>query len=330
MARESSTVDVVEVAPGIHRIDTPLGERYASLYLVVGDDAVLLYDTGVDGTIPAYVVPALARIDRTAGEVSTVVVSHCDVDHFGGVADARNAFPNARIIAGAADLPLIEDYDRYVAERARGFLGDYGWDEDPEVLDWCRAVTREAPIDGAAEDGDRIDLGGRIVEILAVPGHSHGHVAVDVPDANAVLVGDAVLAASVDLADGTPAFPPTYRYVEDYFSTVSQLEQLDRELLLTAHYPTARGDDARAFLTRSRDFAVRLEELVVDALAAAPHGLTFAELLADLNPRAGDWPTTGTKGALAFPVAGHLERLVEAGRARRIGERGGIAVWGAA
>jgi glyoxylase-like metal-dependent hydrolase (beta-lactamase superfamily II) len=330
MTDPQSPAEAVEVAQGVHRIDTPLGERYASLYLVTGPDAIVLYDTGVDGTIPAQVLPALARLGRTPGEVSTVVVSHCDVDHFGGVADARDAFPNARIVAGAADVPLIEQYDRYLAERARGFVDEYGWDEDEAVLEWCRAVTREAPLDGAAEDGELIDLGGgRVVEILAVPGHSHGHVAVDVPDADAVLVGDAVLAASVDLADGTPAFPPTYRYVDDYLATVSRLEALDRDLLLTAHYPTARGDDARAFLARSRDFADRLDVLVTDALTTAPEGLTFAELLAHLNSIAGDWPVTGTEGALAFPVAGHLERLIAAGRARRLGERGGVAVWGA-
>src|SRR6476620_4200140 len=91
---------VVEVAPGIHRIETPLGERFASLYLLVGDDAVLLYDTGVDGTIPAHVLPALDRLGISPLDVATVVVSHCDVDHFGGVADARAVFPRANIVAG--------------------------------------------------------------------------------------------------------------------------------------------------------------------------------------------------------------------------------------
>ncbi|WP_169513962.1 MBL fold metallo-hydrolase [Agromyces subbeticus] len=321
----------VEVAPGVHRIDTPLGARFTSLYVVTGPAGVLLYDTGIDGTIPAHVLPALELLGRRSDEVVAVIVSHCDVDHFGGVADAREAFANARIVAGALDVPVIEDYERYVTERARGFVADYGWDEDPAVLAWCRSVTREGRLDGAAADGERIDLGGdRVVEVLAVPGHSRGHVAVDVPWANAVIVGDAVLAASVDLADGTPAFPPTYRHVDDYLETVARLERLDRGLLLTAHYPVMRGEAAGAFLARSREFAERLDRLVADALATMPDGLTFADLLAAVNPIAGGWPADGTEGALAFPVAGHLERLIAEGRALRVGERDGVAVWATA
>lgn len=317
-----------EVAPGIHRIDAPLGDRFASLYLVVGDDGALLYDTGVDGTIPAHVLPAMERLGIRATDVGTVVVSHCDVDHFGGVADARDAFPNARIVAGAGDVPLIEDYERYLSERARGFLDVYGWDEDPAVLEWCRSVTREGPLDGAVADGDLVPLGaGRTAVIRVVPGHSRGHLAVDVPWADAVLVGDAVLGASVDLADGTPAFPPTYRYVDDYLETTRRLVSWDRDLLLTAHYPTMRGDDARAFLARTAAFVDRLDGLLLAELAAAPDGLTLAELLGRLNPTAGGWPSAGTEGALAFPVAGHLERLVDRGRLAVAGERGGAAVW---
>ncbi|MGH3705837.1 MAG: MBL fold metallo-hydrolase [Agromyces sp.] len=328
---QTDAVAPVEVASGVHRIESPLGERFTSLYLVAGPAGVLLYDTGVDGTIPAHVLPALGMLGRTADEVTAVVVSHCDVDHFGGVADAREAFANARIVAGADDVPLIEDYDRYLTERARGFVADYGWDEDPAVLDWCRSVTREGALDGVAADGERIDLGAdRVVEVLSVPGHSHGHVAIDVPWADAVLVGDAVLADSVDLADGTPAFPPTYRYVDDYLATVARLEGLDRGLLLTAHYPTMHTDASRAFLARSREFVERLDQLVTDALTAAPAGSTFAELLAQLNSVAGRWPVAGTEGALAFPVAGHLERLTGRGLARRVGERDGVAIWAAA
>lgn len=318
----------VEVAPGVHRIDTPLGDRFASLYLLTGDDAALLFDTGVDGTIPAHALPALAQLGVSPEAVSTVVVSHADVDHFGGVADARTAFRNARIVAGAGDVPLIEDYERYVAERARGFVEVYGWDEDPDVLAWCRSVTREGRLDGAAVDGDVVELGGgRTAVIRAVPGHSHGHLAVEAPWADAVLVADAVLGASVNLADGTPAFPPTYRYVDEYLATIARLSAWDHDLLLTAHYPQLQGDDARAFLAQSAAFVERLDGLVVAELAAEPAGLTLAELLARLNPDAGAWPAEGTEGALAFPVAGHLERLVAQGRVTAIGARDGAAVW---
>lgn len=317
----------VTIAPGLHRIDTPLGDRFASLYVVAGEREALLYDTGVDGTIPDHVLPALAELGIVPESVRTVVLSHADVDHFGGVADARERFPNARIVAGAHDRPLIEDYGRYLSERADSFEREYGWHEDGAVLDWCRSVTREVPLDDDVSDGEEIDLGGRIVVIRHVPGHSHGHLAIEVPDAAAILVADAVLGASVNLVDGTPAFPPTYRYVDEYLATIDRLERDRHELLLTAHYPLMRGEAARAFLAESRAFVERLDALVLASLRAAPDGLTLAELLAELNPVAGDWPDEGTEGALAFPVVGHLERLAEQGRLERAGARLGVPVW---
>lgn len=324
----SAVARPAEVAPGVHRIVTPLAGRISSLYLLTGEREALLFDTGVDGAIPAHVLPALAELGVDASAVRTVVVSHADVDHFGGVADARAAFPRARMLAGRDDIPLIEDFDRYLDERGRGFLNDYGWDEAAEVIDWCRSVTREARIDAAGRDGDEIDLGaGRVAIVRAVPGHSHGHLAIEAPWADAMLVADAVLGRSVDLADGTPAFPPTYRYVEEYLATIERLEGLGRNLLLTAHYPVLQGASARAFLAASRDFVVHLDALVLAELDGAPEGLTLAELLSRLNPRAGRWPAEGTEGALAFPVAGHLERYLATGRLRRAGERAGAAVW---
>lgn len=316
-----------EISDGLYRIVAPLGNRFASVYVVRGSRGALLFDTGVAGTIGASVLPALAQFGIAPSEIRTVVLSHCDVDHFGGVGDARETFPGAAILAHPLDRPAIEDFDVYLADRARQFRAGFGWDEDPAVLEWCRSVTREAPVDDDALDGRVVDLGDREAVILHVPGHSLGHTAISVPWAGAVLVSDAVLGASVNLADGTPAFPPTYRYVDDYLATIARLEAAGDDRLLTAHYPEFRGHAAKDFLASSRSFVERLDALVLEALGQAAAGLTLHELLAALNPIAGDWPADGTEGALAFPVVGHLERGVEAGRIRQAGSRDSVPVW---
>jgi glyoxylase-like metal-dependent hydrolase (beta-lactamase superfamily II) len=322
------TVGVETIVDGLHRLDVPLGDRFVSLYLAVGDTSALLFDTGTNGMIPQQVLPALAQVGVDPRDVRSVVVSHCDVDHFGGVADAREAFPQAQLAAHALERPAIEDYGTYLSTRARGFVEAYGWDEDRAVLDWCRSVTRETPLDSDLVDGQIIDLGGREAIIRHVPGHSRGHLAVDLPWASAILVSDAVLGSSVNTVDGTPAFPPTYRFVDDYLATINTIEALDRRMLLTAHYPTFEGERAREFLAESRAFVERLDALVVSSITESPQ--TLAELLAVLNPSAGDWPEVGTQGALAFPVVGHLERMLERGQAKSAGTRDGIPLWSAA
>ncbi len=313
-----------EVAPRTHRIDVPLGERFVSLYLVVGEDASLLFDVGTTGMIDEYVLPAMRALAVESASVRHVVLSHCDVDHFGGTADARAAFPAARIVAHERDADAIQDFATYVSERADG-LGRFGWREDPDTLEWARSVTAEATLDGTVAGGEEIDLGDVVVRILHVPGHTEGHLALHIPASDALLVSDAVLGASVNNADGTPAFPPTYRFVDDYLASIRMLDGLGVGMLLTAHYPSMSAHETRNFLRISAAFAVETEAIVREVIASNA-GVTFAQILDRVGPVAGQWPVEGTAGALAYPVAGHLERLEARGLVRS-GDSDGVRRW---
>jgi glyoxylase-like metal-dependent hydrolase (beta-lactamase superfamily II) len=288
----------------------------SSLYLFAGRERSLLFDVGVDGTAQKHLVPYLSRTGLDPKRIRWAVISHADVDHFGGLASLRELNPDTICVAHRLDAPLIADYATYEARRARGFREPWGLDESPEVLAWTRSVTRESPVDMALTGGETVDLGdGWELEIVHVPGHTHGHLAVYDPRSRALAVADAVLGDMVTHADGRPAFPPTYRYVDSYLATIDRCESLRPELLLTAHYPTMRADGATEFLARSRGFVEKVDAVVLDELdAAGARGLSLHELLARANPRLGSWPSEGTEVALAFPVVGHLERLLGLGR----------------
>jgi glyoxylase-like metal-dependent hydrolase (beta-lactamase superfamily II) len=306
----------MEVAPGIHRIDTPLGERVNSVYLFVGDD-LLLFDTAIDGASETHVLPYLASIGREPAEVRWVVVSHCDVDHFGGLASALAAFPAAVACAHHLDADEIEDFAVYERRRVRGFRDEHDLDESPEGLAWVRSVGRAGPLRQRLGGGESIVLGRDwTVDVLHVPGHSHGHLAIWDPRSQAAVVSDAVLSDAVRTASGDAAFPPTYRYVAAYRATIGALLGRRPASLLTAHYPTMRGDDVAAFLHSSAGFAATIESAVRRALIGRRRALV--DLLPDVNADVASWPTIGTEGALAFPVVGHLEDLWARGAVRRL------------
>ena len=306
----------MEVAPGIHRIDAPLGARVVSLYLFAGQERSLLLDVGVDGTAQKELKNYLDRAGLDAQRIRWAVVSHADVDHFGGIASLRELVPQAVCVAHRLDAPLIADYARYEAFRARGFLEPWGLDESPDVLAWTRAVTRERPVEMTVMGGERVDLGdGWELELLHLPGHSYGHLAVFDPRSRTLAISDAVLGDAVRNFDNSPAFPPTYRYVDSYLASISRCEALRPELLLTGHYPTMTSAAASEFFGLSRAFVEKVDEVILDEIAdAGEGGLTLQELLPRANPRLGDWPAQGTEVALAFPVVGHLERLLAHGR----------------
>jgi glyoxylase-like metal-dependent hydrolase (beta-lactamase superfamily II) len=303
----------VELAPGLHRVEAPLGERFVACYLIVGARAALLVDTGVVDTPARSLLPYCQRIGLQPARVRWVVVSHCDVDHMGGDASARARFPEAALVAHAADRALIEDVGRIVEERYREFAAPHGIDIDAETVDWCHTVARAAPMDLVVEGAVTIDLGERPVTVLPTPGHSPGSVSVHDPTSGAVMTSDAVLGRSLHLRDGRPAFPPTYRLAAPYRATIAALEALRPAWLLTAHEPVMDAAAGLAFLAASRAFADELEAQMLAELEDAGRPLTLRELIERLAPRVGAWEPS-TWDLLAHPLAGHLEEAVAAGR----------------
>ncbi|AZI57058.1 MBL fold metallo-hydrolase [Nakamurella antarctica] len=70
------------LAAGVHGVIAPLGDRFVTMYLVVGSASALHFDGGTDGMVDEFVLPALTELGLEPPDISHVVMSHCDVDHF--------------------------------------------------------------------------------------------------------------------------------------------------------------------------------------------------------------------------------------------------------
>ncbi len=303
------------IANGVHAIEMPLGERVSRVYLFTGPRGVVLYDTGCAGDVPAHVLPYLAEMGLPPEKVIAVVVSHCDIDHFGGLGDCAQAFPAAALIAHRLDAPLM-DVEAYLDHRAREFRA-FGLDEPEEVLAWSRASSSGGAPTQLIDGDTDIDLGDRSITVLHVPGHSRGHLAIWDAAHGVVAMSDAALGAYVPFANGTPSFPPTYRYPTEYVLSVRRLQSLPFATLESAHYPVSGPNSGRSLLSRSVIFAQTLEAAVVEVLAQADVALTLPELVSHVGDLIATWPRDGRDPALAQPVMGHLEDLERAGRVAR-------------
>jgi hypothetical protein len=73
-----------------------------------------------------------------------------------------------------------------------------------------------------------------------------------------------------------------------------------------------RGDEAAAFLARSRDFAGSLSAAALRELAGADEGLTTLALIDRLAPQVGSWDPAVWM-FLANELVGHLEEHTRAG-----------------
>jgi glyoxylase-like metal-dependent hydrolase (beta-lactamase superfamily II) len=313
----------MEILPGLHRIECPIGPRYVALYAIVGKVDILLVDTGFDGSIRETLVPYFKEHNLSLSKVRYALNTHSDYDHTGGNGAVKELMPNALVCCGERDRPMIEDLQLMIDDRYNEFAHDHGFAESQEAIDFIRTVAFESKIDIGFAGNERIDLGGRMVEILHTPGHSWGHVSVLDEQTGAVIIGDAVLGESVLLADGAPAFPPTYRFVEAYRSTIRLLKAYKPSEVLTSHYPRYQGQLGLDFLDISLAYTDRIEKICFETLQEAAKPITMLELIEIAHTRMGPWPDPVYK-YLVYPVLGHLEVLESYGKIKRSKNNAGI------
>ena len=298
----------MQISTGLHRIECPIGPRYVAIYAIVGKKHTLLIDTGFDESIRTTVASYFKENKLSLDSVRYVINTHSDYDHTGGNKAVRELMPNALICAGERDRAMIESLNSMFYDRYNEFEKDHGFAESMEAKDFMMSVAFESNVDSGFAGNERIDLGGRYVEILHTPGHSWGHISVLDESSKAVIIGDAVLGNSVLLADGQPAFPPTYRFVEAYRSTVRLLKGYNPSEILTSHYPRYSGQAAIDFLDLSLNYTDLIEQICLETIAKSAKPITMMELIELTHLRMGPWDNPAYK-YLAYPVLGHLEVL---------------------
>jgi glyoxylase-like metal-dependent hydrolase (beta-lactamase superfamily II) len=299
----------MEIKPGLHRIECPIGERYIAIYAIVGSKSILLVDTGFDDSIRTTIVNYFKSNKLSLDKVRYVINTHSDYDHTGGNKAVRELMPNALICAGERDRAMIENLNSMFFDRYNEFEKDHGFAESEAAKDFMMSVAFESNVDIGFSGNERIDLGGRYVEILHTPGHSWGHVSVLDEQTNAIIIGDAVLGNSVLLANGDAAFPPTYRFVEAYRSTIRLLKGYKPSEILTSHYPRYEGQAAIDFLDLSLNYTDLIEKLCLEVIGASQKPIGMMELIELTHERMGPWADPAYK-YLAYPVLGHLEVLL--------------------
>jgi glyoxylase-like metal-dependent hydrolase (beta-lactamase superfamily II) len=316
----------MELRHGLHRIQAPLGERFVALYLLVGSERALLFDTGMNESVNGTLLPYLEQIGFGPERLTWAISSHCDWDHVGGNAALLAAAPQVELMAGALDVPLAEDLEVLIDQRYGEFRDADGFDDSPETTALIRESAVVAPIARGLDGGEEFDLGDRVIRVLHTPGHSDGHLALWDEANSALIIGDATLGSTVPTADGEPAFPPTYRDTDPYLASIELFRGFAADLLLTAHYPVYEGDAVTAFLDESARYTETLDAAIAAALGTT--GQSTLEIIRRIAPSVGPWNDSASE-YLIFPVTGNLERMVAKGSAS-VSRRDALRVWASA
>lgn len=304
----------MELYKNVYQIQSLYHGRHLFQYLFVGSN-VALVDTGIATTPEETILPYLERLKIRPSQLTLAVTTHADLDHQGGNDAIKRLSPGTWLACGLADRHLVEN-PRALYDLRYNFLEpDHGVGFEPEPPP---SAGRPRQVDLCFTGGETVRLSDDWeLEVLHVPGHSHGHLALYDPKHKTVFVGDAIHGRGCPKAEGGMAIPVTYYYVDIYLSTLRYFEGLAIDVLYSGHWPAMRGEEVRDFIAESRQTVELFDRVILASLDRRPAGLTLKELIDAVATAVGDWPKERWVVAM-YSVKGHMDRLEQQGKARAV------------
>ncbi|MFE9917742.1 MBL fold metallo-hydrolase [Micromonospora sp. NPDC005553] len=200
----------------------------ANFWWLRGNDRDIVIDAGLGVVALREAIPSLFERDPM------VVLTHAHLDHVGGASEFgdRAAHPaEAGILAAGVPASLygVELFDKLGIAGAGEDIPDLMIDVLPDP-DYDPAAYRVAPmtLHRLLGDGDRIDLGGRVLTVLHFPGHTPGSIALLEEHTGTLYSGDIIYEGA--LIDNLPNSD-----VAAYRRSMQALVDLDVSLVHPGH-----------------------------------------------------------------------------------------------
>ena len=167
----SDWFEVSYLGDRIYSVEEPRSSQGNVSYLIVGDNRALMFDTGCGENEVKGNYKIKYIIDKITSLPVTLIQSHFHFDHNQNIHEfERIAFP---------DLPELRERvtpeGQFQFTQEDLFEGDYP--SEITVDEWFPLETD-------------IDLGGQMIQLVHVPGHSDESVAIMIPSAGMILLGD--------------------------------------------------------------------------------------------------------------------------------------------
>lgn len=173
-------------------------------FLVYDDDSLVLVDSGYSDEDADLVLQRIAKIGRSIADLSACVITHRHSDHVGGLRKLR-ALGEFAVISHELEAEGV-------------------------------AATCGVAVDRVVRDGDELPEAGGI-QVIHMPGHTPGSIALYIRRSRALAVGDAIVSAGEHLL-----VSPAFLSMDPQQATVSVRRLLEMGLEIE-HLLVAHGDD---------------------------------------------------------------------------------------
>jgi len=219
---------------GISAVDCEyLYPGHAAAHIIVDSGRAAFVDVGTNSSVP-YLLAGLEELGMARQAVDYVLLTHVHLDHAGGAGRLMQELPNARALLHPRGAPHMIDPTKLMA----GSRAVYG--ERLEEL-YGTLVPIPAERVRAVEDGERVRLGGRTLELIHVPGHALHHYAVVDQAHRSIFAGDTfgISYRALDTERGafiTPTTPPSQFDPDQHIASIDRMLSYRPESMYLMHF----------------------------------------------------------------------------------------------
>ena len=242
---------------GVTLLASPEGGRYPSgnSLLISGTNRTVLVDPSIE----------VHRRGGLSDAVDLVVISHAHEDHLAGL----HLFPDLPVLAHPAEVGAVRSPEVLLAGFGMRSSEAGGFRE--RLRDTFHLSERQDV--GTFEDGDVVDLGGRTLTVVHLPGHTAGHCGLLVEPDGFFFLGD------IDLTSFGPYYGDLSSSLDDLLTSIGRLRDVEARWYGTAHQVGVL-DDRQAFLAALDRFAAVVDRRDETLLQLLRQPRTLADVVA--------------------------------------------------
>jgi glyoxylase-like metal-dependent hydrolase (beta-lactamase superfamily II) len=236
-----------EITDNFYMLTLPMPFRlmHVHAFIAVDNDGISLFDTGLN-TPETFVrlEESLQGIGKTIGDIKRIFITHYHIDHCGMAGRLQN-ISGARIHMSEQSRPFIlrrddgDDEEFLFVDRIKDFCLIHGLPGKAiDLISGLFMTFKKAgssfTIDEYYRPGRRVIVGGKEMQVIPTPGHTHDHVSFYFPQERILLSGDHVL-PEITPNLSPNLFAPEFCPLRSYLDSLSQMEALSVEKVYPAH-----------------------------------------------------------------------------------------------
>lgn len=233
-----------------------------SIGVYIKDKMAILIDSGISRDVAKEIDKPLVQANV---QLAAIINTHCHGDHCGGNAFFQQKYPQVKIFSTEIERPFIEDplmAPTCFCGGAAAFEG----------LKKCRPITSQqaskvTDIIAPYQD-QKISICGESFEIITLPGHTRGMIAIKTPD-NVLYCGDAVFGE-----DTFRKYPILYyTFINDTLNSFRKLRALIPSVDATIIYHGGMIPNLSALIDDHEQRILETKNMILSMLCESPLSL---------------------------------------------------------